>query len=318
MNTINIIYFRKTVTTAVVITLVASLLWAIGNHIDKYMLSNMDDSGSNVKTLLVFSTLVAGLVISPIWLWISKFQINISLPSLVAIFLAAILYILSIYFYFKALEKNDASIVVVMSQLIPVFSYIFALIFFKETLEVKEIIGALIIISSAILISFDFSKSSKNKNKLTALLLVGVSSLLCSLYFVCFDFATRNSEYNAVAFWYQIGLLLIGVCLISIKSFRHDFFKLIKSKGELFISLNITNEVLNLIAHLLVNFAVLTLPLALVNTLNGFQGVFVFIIGVIGTLLFPKIIKEDLDKRSVIQKVFCIILAIVGLIVMFN
>ena len=50
----------------------------------------------------------------------------------------------------------------------------------------------------------------------------------------------------------------------------------------------------------------------------GFQGAFVFIIGVIGTLLFPKIIKEDLDKRSVIQKIFCIILAIVGLIVMFN
>ncbi len=304
-------------TTAIIVTLLASFLWAIGNHIDKYMLSNMDDSGSNVKTLLVFSTLVAGLAISPIWLWISKFQINISLPSLVAIFLAAILYILATYFYFKALEKNDASIVVVMFQLIPVFSYIFALIFFKETLEVKEIIGALIIISSAILISFDFSKSS-NKNKLVALLLMGTSSLLYSLYFTCFDFATRNSEYNAVAFWYQIGLLLIGVCLISIKSFRHDFFKLIKSKGELFISLNITNEVLNLIANLLVNFAVLTLPLALVNTLNGFQGAFVFIIGVIGTLLFPKIIKEDLDKRSVIQKVFCIILAIVGLIVMFN
>lgn len=138
------------------------------------------------------------------------------------------------------------------------------------------------------------------------------------MYFTCFDFATRNSEYNAVAFWYQIGLLLVGISLINIKGFRNDFLKLIKNKGKMFLSLNITNEVLNLIANLMVNFAVLTIPLALANTLMGFQGAFVFIIGVIGTLLFPKIIKEDLDKRSVIQKIFCIILAIVGLIVMFN
>ncbi len=304
-------------TTAIVVTLLASFLWGVTNHIDKYMLSNIEDSESNVKTLLVFSTLIAGLVISPIWLFTSKFQINISPLPLVVIFLAAILYILGTYFFFKALEKNDASIVVVMSQLIPVFSYILALIFFQETLEIKEIVGALIIISSAIIISLDFNKASK-RNKFTALLFMAASSLFYSLYFICFDFATRNAEYNAVAFWYQIGLFLIGICLISIKSFRYEFLNMIKNKGKLFVSLNITNEVLNLMANLLTNFAVLTIPLALANTLMGFQGIFCFIIGVVGTLLFPKIIKEDLDRKSVIQKVFCIILAIVGLIVMFN
>ena len=101
-------------TVAVAITLIACLLWAIGNHIDKYLLCNVRNLESNVKTLLLFSSLVAGVVISPIWLFISKFQIDISLPSLIAILLAAILYILATYFYFKALEKNDASIVVVM------------------------------------------------------------------------------------------------------------------------------------------------------------------------------------------------------------
>jgi len=303
-------------TVAVIITLLASFLWAITNHIDKYMLCKIDSSTSNVKTLLLFSSFVAGLVLSPIWLFISKFQIQISILPLMFIFGAAILYILATYFYFKALEKNDASIVVVMFQLIPVFSYIFSLIFFKETLNIKEIIGALIIISSAIIISFDFGKSS-NKNKLVALLLMATSSLLYSLYFICFDFAMRNGEYNSVAFWYQIGLLLVGVCLISIKSFRTDFVKMIKSNGKKIVSLNITNEVLNLVANLMVNFANLTIPLALANTLNGFQGAFCFIIGAIGVSLFPKIISEDLNKRNVIQKVFCIILGIIGLVVMF-
>lgn len=304
-------------TIALIITLIASLLWAITNHIDKYLLSKIDNSESNIKTLLVFSSFVAGIVISPVWLFMSKFQINISFLSLLSVILAAILYILATYFFFKALENNDASIVVVMSQLIPVFSYIFALILFQETLDTNEIIGALIIISSAIIISFDFSQKSK-KNKWVALLFMSASSLIYSFYFICFDFATRNGEYNAVAFWYQIGLLLIGFCLISIKSFREEFLKKIKKNGKRFITLNIINEVLNLTANLMINFAAITLPLALANTLMGFQGVFCFIIGVIGTLLFPKIITEDLDKRTVVQKIFCIILAIIGLIIMFS
>jgi len=304
-------------TIAVLITLTASFLWAITNHIDKYMLCNIDDSTSNVKTLLLFSSFVAGMVLSPIWLFISKFQIQIGIIPLIFIFIAAVLYILATYFYFKALEKNDASIVVVMFQLIPVFSYIFSLLFFGEILSVNETIGALIIISSAIIISFEFSKSS-NKNKLIALLLMTLSSLLYSLYFICFDFAMKNGTYNSVAFWYQIGLLLVGVILINIKGFRKSFIKMIKNNGKKFISLNITNEALNLIANLMVNFANLTIPLALANTLNGFQGAFCFIIGVIGVTIFPKIFSEDLNKKIVFQKIISIIIGIIGLIVMFS
>jgi len=302
---------------AVSITLFASFLWAITNHIDKYMLCNIDNSTSNIKTLLIFSSLIAGIVLSPIWLLINRFQIQINTTALIYVFASAVVYVLATFFYFKALEKNDASIVVVMFQLIPVFSYIFSLIFFNETLNTNEILGALIIIFSAIIISFDFNKKT-NKNKLIALVLMGVSSLLFSLYFICFDFAMRNEEYNVVAFWYQIGLLLIGICLISIKKYRESFVKSIKSNGKKVISLNITNETINLVANLLVNFTNLTIPLALVNTLNGFQGAFCFIIGVIGVSLFPKIISEDLNKRNVIQKLFCIVLGIIGLVVMYR
>ena len=304
-------------TSSVIIALLASFLWAVTNHIDKYMLCKIDSATSNIKTLLVFSSLVAGVAISPIWLITSKFQVHIDILPLIVIFISAIIYVLATYLYFKALEKNDASIVVVMFQLIPVFSYIFSLILFKETLNTNEIIGALIIISSAIIISFEFGKTS-NKNKVIALILITTSSLLFSLYFICFDFAIRNSEYNAVAFWYQIGLLLVGIYLIRIKSFRAEFVATIKKNGKKLVSLNVTNEIINLVANLLVNFANLTIPLALANTLNGFQGAFCFIIGVIGTVLFPKIITEDLSKRNVLQKLSCITLGIIGLVVMFG
>ena len=97
-------------TLAIFFTIFASFLWGITNHIDKFMISGVDKSGSNVKTLLVFSTLVAGLVLSPIWLIFSNFSIGISTISLICVLLSSFIYILATYFYFKSLEKNDASI----------------------------------------------------------------------------------------------------------------------------------------------------------------------------------------------------------------
>lgn len=303
-------------TGAIIITIFASFLWGITNHIDKFLINGIDESRNSVKTLLVFSSLIAGLVFSPIWLFISKFSIQISSMSLIAVFLASFMFLLGTYYFFKALDKNDASIIAAMSQMIPVFSYILALIFFKENLTISQIVGSIIIILSAVMISFDFEEKN-NKSKFKALLLMILSSLFYAIYFILFDLAIRHSSYNSCAFWYQIGLLIIGIVLICIKSYRTTFMKAIRNNGKKYFSLNVTNEILNLIANLLVNFANVTIPIALANVLIGFQGTFVFILGILGVKFLPKYFKENLSQKVIIQKISCIISGIVGLVVMF-
>ena len=44
--------------------------------------------------------------------------------------------------------------------------------------------------------------------------------------------------------------------------------------------------------------------------------ILIFVIVVLGTIFIPRYIKEDLSKKIVIQKVACIILSIIGLIVL--
>ena len=301
---------------AILLAIFASFLWALTNHIDKFLINGIDESGSSIKTLLVFSTLVAWIVLLPVWLIICKFDVNISNISLICILSASVIYILASYFYFKALEKNDASIVVIIFQLIPVFSYILALMFFKENLALKQIIGSIVIILSAVLISIDFEEKN-NKSRWFVLILMALSSLFFAVNFFLFDIWIRNSSYNSCAFWFQIGLLMQGIIFICIKSYRTTFLKAIKDNGKKYFSLNILNEAINLIGNLLVNFANLTIPLALANVLNGFQGWFTFILGAIGVRFLPKYFKENMSKKVVIQKVSCIILSIIGLIIMF-
>ena len=301
---------------AVICTILASFLWGITNHIDKFIVSGVNESGSNIKTLLVFLTLVTAIIFSPIWLIINKFNVGISNISLICVLIASFIYVLATYFYLIALYKDDALKVVVMFQLTPVFSFILEFIFFKENLTINQIIGSLIIFISAILISFDFDKKEKN-NKSFALILMMFSSLFYAIYFFLFDIGIRNSSYNSCVFWYQIGFLILGIILFSIKSFRKTFIKAIRTNGKVYLSLNLTNELINVVANLLVNFANILIPLALVNVLTGLQGAFAFIIGVIGIKILPKYFKENLSKKVVIQKISCIILSIVGLIIMF-
>ena len=299
---------------AILIVILASFLWAITNHIDKFLVCEIDKSTNNIKTLLIFSSFVAGVVLIPIWLIISRFNIFISIRSLICIFMASIIYIFALYCYYKALENNDASVVIAIQQLIPVFSYLLALIFFKENLTIKQMAGSLVIVLSATLISFDFNNINRN-NKRIALLYMTLYSFLGAIYWILFDVAMRDSSYNTCAFWFQIGLLLIGLFFLCIKSYRNSFILSIRKNGKKYLSLNIVNEFVNLIGYLLMNYANVLIPIALVNVINGFQGMFVFFLGVIGVIFMPKYFKEDISKSEIIQKVSCIILGIIGLII---
>jgi drug/metabolite transporter (DMT)-like permease len=156
-------------TIAVFLAILASLLWGITNHIDKFMISGIDENKDAIKVLLIFSTFVAGIVLTPLWLVLSQFSVSISFISLISVLIASIIYIIATLLYFKAIEENDASLVVVMFQMIPVFSYVIALILFKENLTARQILGSLIIILSSIIISFDFNEKN-NKKKFKALL----------------------------------------------------------------------------------------------------------------------------------------------------
>ena len=190
-------------TFAIILSIFAPFLWAMTNHIDKYMLTKIDTGKSNIKVLLVFSTFISGLIISPLWLILSNFSVGIKPIALICILLASWFCILTTTLYFKAIEENDASFIIVFYQLVPVFSYIFAFLLFKETLTVRQIIGSLIILLSAIIISIEF-KEKNNKKKLKALILMTLSSLC--LY----------QEQNSIMFQLIIYFLILLLEIVNI------------------------------------------------------------------------------------------------------
>jgi len=78
------------------------------------------------------------------------------------------------------------------------------------------------------------------------------------------------------------------------------------------LGINAINEILNIVAKMIFNFATLLAPLALVWTVNGAQPLVVLIFGLILTLFWPKAFKEDISKANLAKKAIFIILIFVG------
>ena len=69
-------------------------------------------------------------------------------------------------------------------------------------------------------------------------------------------------------------------------------------------------------ANFLQSFAISLTPfafLATVNSLRGIQYVFLFLITLFLTVFFPKILKEEISKGILIQKIIAIVLIVAGL-----
>jgi len=213
--------------------------------------------------------------------------------------------------YLYALEKDEASIVVPLFQTVPVFSYILALIVLNEVLTVYQIIASILVIIGAIGLSLDLDNRYRLKKKVFSLMLF--SSFLVALNGLIFKFVAIREDFWTTSFWEYIGFSILAfMLLVFIKSYRKQFLAVIKVNRVPVISLNALNEVLNIIGKIVMNFATLLAPLALVWVVNGFQPFFVLLIGIFITLFFSRLGKESLKRQHIVQKIVAIAVMFAG------
>lgn len=293
------------------IALIPPALWSITNHFDKYLLAKYF-KGGGVGALMIISSIV-GLILLPFIILFHPEVLATFTPRYLLISLNGFFYLLATLPYFYALQKDEASITVPLFQLIPVFSFFLSYLVLGETLSSTQIIGGIIIIIGAVLISLDLNIQKKIKFKKEVFFLMALSSLLFAINFLFFKYFAINTHFWVTSFWEYVGFAIFAsLLLIFIKSYRNEFFKVIKSNSLSVLSINGINEVLNIVAKASLNFASLLAPLTLIWIVNGFQPFFVFIYGVILTLFFPKISQENISKKVLFQKLLAILIMFVG------
>ncbi len=298
------------------IALIPPLLYAIGNYIDKAILSK-HLKGGGVGTILIFSCLLGALTL-PVIYFIEPGVFSIQSTAAWALIMNGALTVLAVLCYLYAIEHDDISAVVPILQLTPVFGFITGYILLGETLTRYQMLGSAIIVMGAVLISLEITERGNVALKKRVLALAAASALLFSLSGTIFKFYALDGGYWKTQFWEYVGIAILGALFfVFIKSYRQSFLSSFKENRGTIIGLNISAEVVMVAADLVMNFATLLAPLALIYVVNSFQPVFVFVIGILATLLFPHLIKESLSRKHVLQKILTILTMVLGLLMLY-
>lgn len=285
---------------------------------DKYIVGKyFKDAG--LGSVVVFGSIV-GLIASLIIVAFTHSVLHVPATSAGLMIVAGLVYISALLPYFYALQSGEASRVVPLFQIAPIFSYVLAYAFLQETLAGRQIIAALIVIVGAIVLSIEEPEEKNTKLRLNwyALGLITLSSFLFALNGLIFKVAAKDSTFWTTAYWQYLGVALGGLLLLFyrpyLKQFKHA---LLNNRGPILALVGIS-EGITVVARLCFFYASLLAPLALVATVNGFQPFFIFIYGVILTIFFPKISQESLLRKHVLQKVFSIALLFLGTYLLFR
>lgn len=297
------------------VSLIAPAIWAITNHFDKYIADRYFKSAS-VGAMLIFSALIGILVVAVAFLFGGTEVFQINPISALLIMVNGWIYLTATLPYLKALKIGDASTAVPMFQIIPVISFILAWIVLGETLTNNQIIGGVFIVFGAVIISLEFAGMRKVKISADALGLMFLSSVIYAVNFLIFKVFALETSFWTTVFWEAIGFVLFGVLmLIGVKRYRQDFAKVFKQNKKDIITLNVINEILNIIAKLVFNKVSILMTITLAWIAVGFQPVFVLIYSVILARFFPKINNEAVHGKHLVQKSLAVIVMLIGIVI---
>jgi drug/metabolite transporter (DMT)-like permease len=285
------------------------VLWAISVHLDKYLVERFFKE-SNVAILLVF-TAFAGLVMLP-FIW--YFQPGVTKPALGAISVIAfsgILYMSAMLLYLRALQSEEASVVAPFFQASPLFGYALGYLVLGERLSGTQLTGGALIIVGALIVSLRFGAAAGVFKLRLAVLMLGCGFVL-SVATLIFKIFAIEVEFWTTTFWMFVGEAVFGAAFLMVTSYRRQFVAVLRTNTTALLSINASNELINLGGGLGNRYALLFAPLSIVQAIGSTTTLFVFLFGVLLSLAFPQYGRENLSARELAQKGIAAVFVAVG------
>jgi transporter family protein len=293
------------------IAIIAPMLWAVTNHVDKFIISRYS-TNKNPLSLVLFSSFTFGFAAFLMFFFAPIG--HVSFIQAMFVVLAGMCVIAGYIPYMYALQEDEVSIAAPLFQMIAPLSYIFGAIFLHEVLSGKQIFASLLIVLGAVLLTLNVEKLTW---KWRIFRLMFFSSLLITFSIVLFKAVGLDSSFWTASFWMYLGGFIMGLILFCIPRYNKEFKSFLKEGGRALFSLNALSESINITANLFSRFATLLAPIALISAINSTQSFFIFLYGWILFLFFPKIQSENFSRKAVMLKLGAIVIMILGSALLF-
>ena len=319
------------------------ILWAISTHLDKYLVERFFKQ-SDVAVLLLFTAFAGVLLLPFIWLY-QPAVVSLDAESIALIATSGVLNMGAMLFYLRALQSEEPSVVAPFFQTAPLFGYVLAYLVLGETLSALQMAGGALIVMGALTVSVRFAPSLPSpasgggeinkpspacaegeinkpspasrggkgggfKVRLAMLMLAcGFALALSGLIFKIFAIAV---EFWTTTFWMFVGEAIFGVGLLMIASYRRQFIAVLRANTAALLTINGSNELINLGGGLGNRYALLFAPLSIVQAIASTTTLFVFAFGVALSIFCPGLARETLSGRELTQKAIAAALVALG------
>lgn len=298
----------------VYIGLCAQMLWVAGNLFDKYLIETFfrgedDEDDEGIGTLVLFSAFFAVLVSAGVYVgWGSA--ISFSPQSALIGTGIGILNAIWVIAYLYAIGRGELTKTVPIFQTIPVFGFLFAFLLLGETVTTLQFIAASGLMLGSFVLSYNFRDGGFSWLPLGLMLL---ASAVVALQEVVFKYVALDDGFATSAFWQGIGLGLTGLFLyIAIPSYRRQFNGFIAERNKQIWTVSAINEVFDNAATLVFSYAVILGPVLLVQSVNAYQPLVLFVVSYIIAIFFGNYLREDISTVSTAQKLLGIAVITAG------
>jgi drug/metabolite transporter (DMT)-like permease len=274
------------------------VFWAMSTHFDKYLVERYFKR-SDTAVLLLFTAVMGALTLP----FIAFYAGPVTSPgagSIALIMLSGVLYMGALLLYLRALQTEEASVVAPFFQAAPLFGYVLAYFVLGETLSGRQMAGGALIIGGTLIVSLRFGGGGVFKLRLTMLMLAcGLALALSGLIFKAFAISV---DFWVTTFWLFAGEAAFGCAILAVAQYRRQFVAVLGEHPGALMTISGVNEVLNLAGALGFRYALLFAPLSVVQAIGATTTLFVFAFGVTLSAAFPRLGRETLSARDLVQK----------------
>ncbi|WP_299848850.1 EamA family transporter [uncultured Roseovarius sp.] len=303
----------------VILGLGGVLFSVFGTMFDKYLLEryfNSKDQGGP-GALIIFSALFAVTVVLLV-VALRYSAIDFSLTVGAVGISAGVINGLWILMYLHAMIRADVSNVVPLFQTVPIFGLVFGAAILGEYLTGPQVLAALVIMSGAIVLMCKIDSGRLGLDVTSMVLMLGSSSCV-ALSQVVFKSAAVDANYWTAAFWLGVGYMSFGASLYRfVPTYRRQFLTLFSKRRLQIIGVNALNEVFDTAGDLIILAAVVIGPVALVQSLNAYEPMFIFLLSLLLMHLWPSYFQEDISTSALIQKFSGITIIVFGSIFLYS
>lgn len=278
---------------------VGTAIYTVVNFTDKYVLERQI---KDYRGMAMYSAITGLVVGTLVWVLLgfpmlgAKDGLIVILTGVFSIFGAAL--------YFQMMQEVQASKVIFLLQITPIFVLLGSFLFLREPISIKQLLGFAVILISTTIVQLDLKEKFSFKPDKIFLLAIAFN-VFWAAGLILFKFVSDVNSFSKLAIYESWGWAVGGGILFTIfPTVREAFFRTTKSLNKVGIIVVFGNELVYLVSKLLTFMAVTLGPVSLVSVLGGLNVFYGIIYGWILTIVAPTVFGEDITKEGLLNKFF--------------